>query len=67
MQIDESDEEFYKKFATGSVAIPWQKEVRLYSPILRFSNIWFLLSNFLVISYWIKVIISPIDDMQKLV
>jgi len=27
VQIDESDEEFYKKFATGSVAIPWQKEM----------------------------------------
>ena len=27
VQIDETDEEFYKKFATGSVAIPWQKEV----------------------------------------
>ena len=27
VQIDDTDEEFYKKFATGSVAIPWQKEV----------------------------------------
>jgi len=27
VQLDESDEEFYKKFATGSVSIPWQKEM----------------------------------------
>lgn len=27
VQIDESDEEFYKKFSTGSVTIPWQKEI----------------------------------------
>lgn len=27
VQLDESDEGFYKKFATGSVSIPWQKEM----------------------------------------
>lgn len=27
VQIEQSDEEFYKKFATGSVTIPWQKEM----------------------------------------
>lgn len=27
VQLDESDDQFYKKFATGSVAIPWQKEM----------------------------------------
>lgn len=27
VQLDESDDEFYKKFATGSVSIPWQKEM----------------------------------------
>eukprot|EP00794_Sanderia_malayensis_P005327 gene5327-5996_t len=27
VKIDESDEDFYKKFATGSVSIPWQKEI----------------------------------------
>ncbi|XP_063690747.1 G protein-coupled receptor kinase 5-like isoform X4 [Bolinopsis microptera] len=25
--LDEADEEFYRKFATGSVAIPWQDEI----------------------------------------
>ena len=34
VQLDESDEEFYKKFATGSVAIPWQKEVRIMAIFL---------------------------------
>jgi len=27
VQIDESDDEFYRKFATGSVTIPWQTEM----------------------------------------
>ena len=27
VQLDEGDDQFYKKFASGSVAIPWQKEV----------------------------------------
>jgi len=27
VQIDEGDDEFYQKFATGSVTIPWQKEM----------------------------------------
>lgn len=27
VQLDETDDQFYKKFATGSVAIPWQKEM----------------------------------------
>ncbi|XP_031551114.1 G protein-coupled receptor kinase 5-like [Actinia tenebrosa] len=27
VRLDESDEEFYKRFASGSVSIPWQKEM----------------------------------------
>ncbi|XP_066932509.1 G protein-coupled receptor kinase 5-like [Clytia hemisphaerica] len=27
VQLDETDDQFYKKFASGSVAIPWQKEM----------------------------------------
>lgn len=27
VRLDESDDEFYRKFASGSVSIPWQSEV----------------------------------------
>ena len=27
VRLDESDEEFYRKFSSGSVSIPWQSEV----------------------------------------
>lgn len=27
VQLDETDDDFYKKFATGAVCIPWQKEM----------------------------------------
>lgn len=27
VRLDESDEEFYRKFSSGSVSIPWQTEV----------------------------------------
>ena len=29
VRLDESDEDFYRKFASGSVPIPWQSEVSL--------------------------------------
>lgn len=29
VRLDESDEEFYRKFSSGSVSIPWQSEVNL--------------------------------------
>lgn len=29
VRLDESDEEFYRKFSSGSVSIPWQSEVIL--------------------------------------
>lgn len=31
VHIDDTDEEFYRKFASGSVSIPWQTEVSLES------------------------------------
>ena len=30
VRLDDNDEGFYHKFATGSVAIPWQTEVRIF-------------------------------------
>ena len=30
IRLDDNDEGFYQKFATGSVAIPWQTEVRVF-------------------------------------
>jgi len=30
VRLDESDDEFYRKFASGSVSIPWQSEVGLW-------------------------------------
>lgn len=27
VRLDESDEEFYRKFSSGSVSIPWQSEM----------------------------------------
>ena len=29
VRLDESDDEFYRKFASGSVSIPWQSEVTM--------------------------------------
>lgn len=30
VRLDDNDEGFYQKFSTGSVAIPWQTEVRMF-------------------------------------
>lgn len=30
VRLDESDDDFYRRFASGSVSIPWQSEVVLY-------------------------------------
>ena len=30
VRLDESDDDFYRRFASGSVSIPWQSEVLLY-------------------------------------
>ena len=44
VRLDESDDEFYRKFASGSVSIPWQSEVlcgcviTLNNPLLQFKN-----------------------------
>ena len=35
IRLDESDEEFYRKFSSGSVSIPWQSEVNLMKLRLR--------------------------------
>lgn len=30
VRLDESDDDFYRRFASGSVSIPWQSEVVIY-------------------------------------
>lgn len=30
VNLDQTDDDFYSKFSTGSVSIPWQNEVRMY-------------------------------------
>lgn len=44
VRLDESDEEFYRKFSSGSVSIPWQSEV-----IVRVLRKWKVLNTF-----WVK-------------
>lgn len=44
VRLDESDEEFYRKFSSGSVSIPWQSEV-----IVKVLRKWKVLNTF-----WVK-------------
>lgn len=30
VNLDQTDDDFYSKFSTGSVSIPWQNEVRMF-------------------------------------
>uniref|UniRef100_A0A8C4YPU9 G protein-coupled receptor kinase n=1 Tax=Gopherus evgoodei TaxID=1825980 RepID=A0A8C4YPU9_9SAUR len=46
VNLDQTDDDFYSKFSTGSVSIPWQNEVRVHhdhiTPMQSLTQLWHL-------------------------